>query len=102
MTKTKKGDKMVIFRANSFVKYQPSSIGGTRSLPAMPHCLQHLTPCLIKDGRQGLDISQTLCYETPEQFSQNKFFDSIIPSMRTSKITMVIRESKNGQRGLER
>ena len=47
------------------VKYQPSGAGGTRTLPAMLHRLQHLTACLIQNGRWGLEISQTLCYWTP-------------------------------------
>ena len=36
-------------------KYQPSGAGGTRSPPAMPHRLQHLTARLIQNGRQGLE-----------------------------------------------
>ena len=32
---------------------------------ALAHCLQHLTACLIQNGRCGLEISQTLCYWTP-------------------------------------
>ena len=36
-------------------KYQPSGAGGTRSPPATPHRLQHLTARLIQNGRQGLE-----------------------------------------------
>ena len=43
-------------------KYQPSGAGGTRSPPATPHRLQHLTASLIQNGRQGLKIGKTLCY----------------------------------------
>ena len=35
-------------------KYQPSGAGGTCSLPATLHRLQHLTACLIQNGWQGL------------------------------------------------
>ena len=37
-------------------KYQPSGAGGTRSPPATPHRLQHLTARLIQNGRRGLEI----------------------------------------------
>ena len=37
------------------IKYQPSGEGGTRSPPATPHHLQHLTACLIQNGWQGLE-----------------------------------------------
>ena len=40
---------------NYIMKYQPSGAGGTRSPPAMPHLLQHLTTRLIKNGRRGLE-----------------------------------------------
>ena len=40
---------------NMTVKYQPSGVGGTRSLPAMPQRLQHLTGRLIQNGRQWLE-----------------------------------------------
>ena len=36
-------------------KYQPSGAGGTRSPPATPHHLQHLTARLIQNGRRGLE-----------------------------------------------
>ena len=36
-------------------KYQPSGAGGTRSPPATPHRLQHLTARLIQNGRRGLE-----------------------------------------------
>ena len=32
------------------IKYQPSGAGGTRSPPATPDRLQHLTACLIQNG----------------------------------------------------
>ena len=54
-------------------KYQPCGAGGTRSLPAMLHCLQYLTACLIQNGLQSLEISQTL--------SLNKIVDPINPSV---------------------
>ena len=41
-------------------KYQHSGARGTRSLPAMPHPLQHLTTRLIQNGRWGLEKGQTL------------------------------------------
>ena len=34
-------------------KYQPSSAGGTRSLPKTSHSLEHPTACKIKNGLQG-------------------------------------------------
>ena len=68
-------------------KYHLSREGGISSPPTTPHCLQYLTACLIQNGQRGLEISQTLYYWTPEQLSQNKFFDS-----RTSKI-------QNGRQG---
>ena len=37
-------------------KYQPSGAEGTRSPPATPHRLQHLTARLIQNGQQGLEI----------------------------------------------
>ena len=43
-------------------EYQPSGAGGTRSPPATPHRLQHLTAQFIQNGRRGLEICQTLCY----------------------------------------
>ena len=46
-------------------EYQLSGECGTRSPPEMTHRLQHLTACLIQNGRQGLEISQTLCYLIP-------------------------------------
>ena len=36
-------------------EYQPSGPGGTRSPPATPYRLQHLTARLIQNGRQGLE-----------------------------------------------
>ena len=36
-------------------EYQPSGAGGTRSPPATPHRLQHLTASLIQNGRRGLE-----------------------------------------------
>ena len=45
-------------------KYQPSGAGGTRSAPATPRRLQHLTAHFIQNGRQGPEICQTLCYWT--------------------------------------
>ena len=38
------------------LEYQPNGAGGTRSPPATPHRLQHLTARLIQKGRQGLEI----------------------------------------------
>ena len=45
-------------------EYQPSGAGGTRSTPATPHRLQHLTAQFIQNGRLGPDIGQTLDYWT--------------------------------------
>ena len=55
-------------------EYQPSGEGGTRSLPASPHRLQHNTTCLIPNCRQVFGRSR--------QLSLNKFFDPTTPSMR--------------------
>ena len=41
-----------------------SGAGGTRSPPATPHRLQHLTACFIQNGRQGPEIGQALGYWT--------------------------------------
>ena len=43
---------------------------------ALAHRLQHLTACLIQNGRRGLEPQVV---GPPEQPSLNKFFDSIIP-----------------------
>ena len=43
-------------------KCQPSGAGGTRSPPATPHRLHHLTASLIQNVRQGLEIGQTFGY----------------------------------------
>ena len=53
---------------------------------ALTHRLQNLTACLIQNGLWGLEIGQILL---------NKFFDSIIPSMRSSKI-------QNGRQGAQK
>ena len=37
-------------------KYQPSGAEGTRSPPARPHRLQHLTARLIQHSRRGMEI----------------------------------------------
>ena len=42
-------------KRNIWRKYQPSGAGGTRSPPATPHCLQHLTARLIQNGRRVLE-----------------------------------------------
>ena len=42
--------------------YQPSTAWGTRSPSATPHCLKHLTACLILNDPQSLEIGQTLVY----------------------------------------
>ena len=53
---------------------------------ALAHGLQCLTVGLIQNGRRGLEIGQTLGYWTPPKNLLYIFcFDSIIPSMRTSK-----------------
>ena len=52
-----------IFLVSQSKKYQPSGAGGTRSPPAPPHRLQHLTARLIQNGRRGLERS-TLGYLT--------------------------------------
>ena len=44
----------LFFEENAY-KYQPSGPGGTRSPPATPHRLQHLTARLFQNGRQGLE-----------------------------------------------
>ena len=45
-------------------EYQPSGAGGTPSLPATPHRLQHLPAHFIQNGRWGPGIGQTLGYWT--------------------------------------
>ena len=47
-----------------YTEYQPGGAGGTRSPPATPHRLQHLTACFIQNGRRGPEIGQTLSYWT--------------------------------------
>ena len=56
------------------------------ALGAPAHHMQHLTAHFIQNGRRGPKIAQILGYWTLNQLSLNKFFDSIIPSMRTLKI----------------
>ena len=60
LTMSVQGDKLTKQVTFSDVKasqeYQPSGTGGTRSPPATPHHLKHLTACLIQNGRQGLEI----------------------------------------------
>ena len=63
-------------------KYQPSGAGGTRSSPAMPHRLQHLTARFIQNGRRGPEMGPS------DQLSLIKFFDSIIPSIDLEKYKM--------------
>ena len=55
---------IMIFDEKNGGKYQPSGAGGTRSPPATPYRLQHLTARFIQNGRQGPEIGQTLCYWT--------------------------------------
>ena len=74
------------------LKYQPSGAGGTRSSPATLHSLKHFTAGVIRNGRGGLEIGQTLGYWTLNQLLINRFFDSMISSMRISKI-------QNGRQG---
>ena len=42
--------------AQYLLQYQPSGKGGTRSPPATPHRLQHLTACLIQSGHRGTGV----------------------------------------------
>ena len=42
-------------KLNKISEYQPSGAGGTRSPPATPQRLQHLTARLIQNGWQGLE-----------------------------------------------
>ena len=59
--------------------------------------------CAIRNvDDRCLVIIQTLGYWPPEQLSLNKFFYSIITSMRTSKIQYGRQGPKNGQKGLKR
>ena len=56
---------------NNRSRYQPCGAGGTCSLPATPHSLDHLTASLIQNGQRGLEIGQTLkiqngCQWTPK------------------------------------
>ena len=53
-------------------KYQPSGAGSTRSPPATPHRLQHLTARFIQNGRQGPEIGQTSGYWTLQSTFANK------------------------------
>ena len=75
-----------------FVKYQPSGAGGTLSPPATPHLCNTSPPTLSKmaDGVQKYVKPYVIGHS--DQLLQNKFFDSIIPSMRTCKI-------QNGRQG---
>ena len=61
MEKGRDGEKKKMEWKNNG-KYQPSGAGGTRSPPATPHRLQHLTAHFIQNGRRGLEIGQTLDY----------------------------------------
>ena len=45
----------------NILEYQPSGTRGTRSPPATPERLQHLTARLIQNGLRGLEIGKTLC-----------------------------------------
>ena len=56
--------KLSIFFYQNEVEYRPSGAGGTRSLPATPHRLQHLPAHFIQNGRWGPGIGQTLGYWT--------------------------------------
>ena len=58
-----------------FQQYQSSGAGGTRSPPATPRHLQHLTASLIQHGRRGLVIGQTLCYWTLQSLDKFFWFD---------------------------
>ena len=78
---------------NFLNKYQPSGEGGTCSPPATPHRPQHLIACLIQNGWRCLEIGPTAGYWTSDQLLLNRFVDSIIPSVRTSKI-------QNGRQGI--
>ena len=40
----------------NILEYQPSGTRGTRSPPATPERLQHLTARLIQHGRRGVEI----------------------------------------------
>ena len=77
------GSQEVICQAE---KYQHSGARGTRSPPATPYHLQHLTTLWIQNGRQDLDKGQTLGYWTPWSTFAKWVFDLIILSIRTSKI----------------
>ena len=88
-----------VYSDNLFdVKYENTSLEAKGTLA---HPLQHLTACLIQNGRRGLLIGQTLGYLTHKQLSQNKFFDSIIPSTRTLKTQNGHHAPQNGLWGLE-
>ena len=50
------------------------------------HHLQHLTACLIQYDRRGLEIGKHSVIGASDQLLLNKFSDSIIPWVRTSKI----------------
>jgi len=63
---------------------------------ALAHRLQHLTARLIQNGRWGLKE-----VKPSDQLSLNKFFDSMIPSVITSKIQNGHQGSENGRQGLE-
>ena len=76
-----------LFRKTIFKKLnQPSSDWGSHSPPALPHRLQQLAACFIQNGRLGPKVGPTIGYWTLLLFLLYKFFDSIIPALRTSKI----------------
>ena len=62
LTMTLAATKIYILRGtnNTYLQYQPCSARGTRSPPATPQRLQHLTACLIQNYQWGLEICRTL------------------------------------------
>ena len=73
LKKHKSPNERKIQHMRNIIKYQLSGNGGTRSLPAMPHRLQHLNIRFIQIGRRGPEIGQTLGFWTLRSIFGNEF-----------------------------
>ena len=80
-------------------EYQPSGAGGTRSPPATPYRLQHLTACLSKMADRVWKEVKPYVIWSSDQLLLNMFFDFLIPSIRTSKIQNGRQEAPKWQTG---
>merc|ERR1719320_2146192 len=77
--------KIIVMIITICFEYQPkpSSTGGTRSPPATPHRLQHLTARFIQNGRRGLERGPILGRSRP--LLLNKFSDPSTPCISTNQ-----------------